>query len=88
MSRPWSIVSSPLHSKRKRPNAMLTPAVLAVSSQASDVIPHAVCIVWRRKEGRWDFFCRAGSRKEATTIVIMDRVQTGFVHEDYRVNHG
>jgi hypothetical protein len=66
---------------------MFTPAALAVSSQASDPRP-SLCIVWRKKDGRWDFFCRAGSRKEATTIVIMDRVQTGFRKEDYEVKQG
>lgn len=64
---------------------MVTPSVLA--RVTTPQVPRCGCIIWRRVEGCWDFFCRAPFH-DAERIVLHDQIAMGLSNADYQVRRG
>jgi hypothetical protein len=51
------------------------------------VDPQGVCVIWRRKDGCWDYLCRAPFF-DVERIVWLDQSAEGTTLEQYQVRKG
>jgi hypothetical protein len=64
---------------------MMTPAVLARVVHTGYFEGAALCVIWRRLDGCWDYVCRA-PHFDAERLIMLDQQDRGTKRRDYQVN--